>query len=73
MLYLEALELAEEAVQAKQFEISVHYLKEAVELRPQDAQPHLRLAEIYDQNGDSNGAAAERRTAEELSQRISHP
>ncbi len=63
-LYELALSLGEESLAGKQYQDSLRYLNEAAKLRPQEAEPHRRLAAIYDATGRPAEAEAERRQAE---------
>jgi len=63
-LYGLALSLAEKSLAGKHYSDSLHYLKEAATLRPQEAEPHRRLAAIYDATGRLAEAEAERRQVE---------
>jgi len=65
-LYELALSLAEKSQAGKQYPDSLRYLNEAVKLRPQEAEPHRRLAAVYDATGRPAEAEAERRQAERL-------
>jgi len=65
-LYQLTVSLAEKSLAGKQYPDSLRYLNEAAKLRPQDAEPHRRLATIYDATGRPAEAEAERRQAERL-------
>jgi len=65
-LYQLALSLAQKNQADKQYSDSLRYLNEAAKLRPQEAEPHRRLAAIYDVTGRPAEAEAERREAERL-------
>ena len=47
LLYATTLGLAQRSKSAGQYAESLHYLEEASSLRPQEAEPHRRMAEIY--------------------------
>jgi tetratricopeptide (TPR) repeat protein len=64
-----ALNLAAQSIQAHHPEKARIYLERAVEARPDDPVPHLRLAEVYDSSGDHPAAQREREQAERLSSR----
>ena len=61
LLYKITLVLARKDQGARQYTNSLHYLKEAVKLRPEDAEPHRSLAEIYTLTDHADQAAAEQR------------
>jgi tetratricopeptide (TPR) repeat protein len=65
-LYELALSLAEKNVAGKQYAATLRYLKEAAMLRPQEAEPHRRLAAIYSATDRPTEAEAELRQAEHL-------
>jgi len=65
-LYELALRLGEKSQAGKQYSDSLRYLNEAANLRPQEAEPHRRLAAIYDATGRPAEAEAERRQVEHL-------
>lgn len=67
LLYEVTLELAQKNKTARKFPDSLHYLHEAVKLRPRDPEPHRRMAEIYAMTAHAMQATAERREAERLS------
>lgn len=67
LLYKASLILARKDQSAQHYTNSVRYLEEATKLRPQEADPHRSLAEIYTLTGHPEKAAAERQTAERLS------
>jgi tetratricopeptide (TPR) repeat protein len=74
MLYLTSMALAQKtltqkqsAEQDQQHSASLRYLEEAAKLRPQEPEPHRRMAEIYSTTGHPEQATAERQEAERLS------
>ena len=74
MLYLTSMALAqktltqkESAGKSQQHADSLQYLEEAAKLRPQEPEPHRRMADIYTNTGRPEKATAERREAERLS------
>ncbi len=74
MLYLTSMALAQKTLTQKpsaekgqQHSDSLRYLEEAARLRPQEPEPHRRMAEIYTNTGRPEQARAERREAERLS------
>lgn len=69
-LYDLALRLAEKSLTTKQYPDSLRYLSEAAKIRPQEAEPHRRLAAVYQATGRAAQAVAERREAERLT--LSH-
>ena len=66
LLYATTLELAQKSKSAGQLADSLRYLNEAASLRPQEPEPHRRLAEIYAATGRSTEAAAEKEKAAQL-------
>jgi Flp pilus assembly protein TadD len=65
-LYAATLALATKNRDRKQYSESTRYLQEAVELRPQDPEPHRRLAEIYNLSGRPAQAKTEETEADHL-------
>jgi tetratricopeptide (TPR) repeat protein len=66
MLYRASLELAKRSEAARNYPEAIRYLEGAVQLRPDDAGPHLGLAEIYKEMGRASEAAAEQERADRL-------
>jgi len=66
LLYATTLGLAQKSKVAGQSTDSLRYLNEASALRPQEAEPHLRMAEIYATTGRAAEAAAEKEKAAQL-------
>jgi tetratricopeptide (TPR) repeat protein len=66
MLYATALNLAHKSKSAGQFADSLRYLNEASSLRPQEAEPHRRMAEIYSLTRRPSQAASEKQKADRL-------
>ena len=66
-LYMEALQLARKNQESKEYVNSLQYLREAAELRPEEPEPHRRMAEIYSLIAHAAEAAAERQKADRLS------
>lgn len=67
LLYLDALQLARKAQEARNYSDSLRYLHEAAKLRPDQPEPHQRMAEIYSLTADVAKATAEQREADRLS------
>lgn len=72
LLYTTTLALAKQSVAMKgqdgqDYSDSIRYLQEAAELRPQEPEPHRRMAEIYSHTGHAAQATAEQREADRLS------
>jgi Flp pilus assembly protein TadD len=65
-LFAVLMELANKDSSAKQYPASLKYLGEAEKLRPNDPEPHKRMAEIYRLVGEDSRAEAERREAGRL-------
>lgn len=78
LLYNTALGLAQKGAAAKPstqkgqgaYADSLRYLQEAAELRPQEPEPHRRMAEIYARTGRPAQATAERQKADRLSKSL---
>jgi tetratricopeptide (TPR) repeat protein len=66
LLYNATLGLARKSQAARQYSDSLRYFAEAEKLRPQDPEPHGRMAEIYTLTGRPAQAMAEKRKAERL-------
>lgn len=66
LLYVTTLQLAQKARQAKEYSNSLRYLQEAATLRPDQAEPHRRMAEIYSITAHSAQAATEQQEADRL-------
>ena len=80
LLYSTVLGLAQKGTTAKpsaqksqgaaQYSDSLRYLQEAAELRPQEPEPHRRMAEIYTRAGRPAQATSERQKADRLSKSL---
>ncbi len=66
LLYALTLALSQESKHALRYADSLRYLEEASALRPQDAEPHRRLAEIYTLTSRPAQATAEQKKADRL-------
>jgi tetratricopeptide (TPR) repeat protein len=66
LLYATALGLAEKSRDAKKYPDALRYLGEAAKLRPGEAEPHRRLAEIYGLTARPGEASAEEQEAARL-------
>ena len=66
LLYEITLTLARKSQRARQYTNSLHYLEEAMKLRPQEPEPHRNMAEIYALTDHPAEANAERREADRL-------
>jgi tetratricopeptide (TPR) repeat protein len=64
LLYETTLALARKSQAAKQYPEALRYFEEAVNLRPEDPEPHRGKAEIYTLLGRTAEAAAEQKKAE---------
>ena len=69
LLYNTTLELAAENQKARRYSDSLRYLLEAAEVRPQEPEPHRRMAEIYRLTARTAQATAEQLEAERLSRK----
>ena len=67
LLYQTTLALARIAQSTGHYSNSLHYLEQAIKLRPQEPEPHRSMAEIYALTDHPAKATAERRVAESLS------
>ena len=66
LLYGTTMQLAGESQGKKEYSDSLRYLQEAAKLRPQEAEPHQRMAEIYSRTARSAQASAEQAEANRL-------
>jgi tetratricopeptide (TPR) repeat protein len=66
LLHAVTLTLASKSQGARQYSDSLRYFEEAAVLRPQDPQPHRRMAEIYSALGRPAQARAEQTKADSL-------
>lgn len=66
MLYETALRLARKNQTGKRYSDSLRYLDEASKLRPQEPEPHRRMAEIYKLTGRAAQASAQQQRADRL-------
>lgn len=67
LLYLTILQLAQKGREAREYPSALHYLQEAAKLRPQEPEPHRRMAEIYSRTARAAESTAEQREADRLS------
>lgn len=67
LLYLSILKLGYKSGEAGQYAESLKYFQEAAKLRSQEAEPHVGMAAVYSQTGQSARALAEQQEAERLS------
>ena len=67
LLYTTTLRLARRSQEEKEYSQSLVYLQEAAGLRPQDPEPHRRMAEIYTLTAHAAQASAEQQEANRLS------
>ena len=65
-LYATNLRLAAKSNDAQNYSDCLRYLKEAAELKPNDAGPHQLMAEVYKQTNRPQEAAAEHQAADQL-------
>ena len=66
MLYDATMRLAETDQQAKRYSEALRYLAEASKLRPQEPEPHRRMAEVYKLTARNGEAAAAQQEADRL-------
>jgi protein O-GlcNAc transferase len=67
LLYRESLAIAEKDQDSRQYSDALHYLAEGAKLRPQEPEPHRRMAEIYTITSRTEQARNEEKEAEQLS------
>ena len=67
LLYNATFQLASSSQRSGQYPDSLRYFAEAAKLRPQEAEPHRRMAEVYKLMGRPEQAAGEEQEAERLS------
>jgi tetratricopeptide (TPR) repeat protein len=72
LLYKITLSLARQSQSARQYSNSLHYLGEAIKMRPQDPEPHRSLVEVYTLTDHPREATAEQREADRLSKNQSN-
>jgi len=65
-LYLLGLKLAEKDDAGKRYSSALRYLTDAAKLRPLEAEPHRKMADVYSNLGDQTKASAQRRETERL-------
>ena len=66
LLYATAVQLAQKDQAEKHYSQALEYMHEAANLRPDQPEPHMHMAEIYAATGRTVEAAAERKEAERL-------
>jgi len=66
-LYMTTLQLAQQSQENREYSRSLNYLQEATKLRPQVAEPHERMAEVYSRMARPAQANAEQAEAKRLS------
>ena len=66
MLYDTTMRLAETDQQAKHYTEALRYLAEASKLRPEEPEPHRRMAQLYKLTARNNEAAAAQQEADRL-------
>ena len=67
LLYTTTLQLAQRSQEKKEYSQSLAYLQEAAGLKPQEPEPHRRMAEIYTLTAHAAQASAEQQEANRLS------
>jgi len=72
LLYTTTLRLAQRSQEKKEYSQSLAYLQEAASLRPQEPEPHRRMAEIYKLTAHAAQASAEQQEANRLSRNSSN-
>ena len=66
MLYATTFDLAQQNQQAHQYSEALRYFAEASKMRPEDPDPHRRMAEIYTLTGRPDQAKTEQEIADKL-------
>lgn len=66
LLYRTSLQLAQKNQDERRYPQSLEYLQEAAKLRPEEAEPHRRMAEVYSLTAHAAQASAEQREADRL-------
>jgi tetratricopeptide (TPR) repeat protein len=66
MLYATTFDLAQHSEQAHQYSDALRYFTEASKMRPEDPDPHRRMAEIYTLMGRPDQAKTEQQIADKL-------
>jgi Flp pilus assembly protein TadD len=67
LLYRTAITVARKRESARQYSKALQYLEEAATLRPQEAEPHRVMEEIYRLTDHQSDATAEQRAVDRLS------
>jgi len=67
LLYKITLALGRKSQRARRYANSLHYLEEAIKLRPLESEPHRSMAEVYTLTNHPREATAEQREADRLS------
>jgi tetratricopeptide (TPR) repeat protein len=70
LLYLSILKLGYKSGEGREYPESLRYFQEAAKLRPQEAEPHVGMAAVYTQTGQSAKALAQQKEAARLSKVI---
>lgn len=71
LLYAITLDLAQQNQGARQYSESLRYLEEAAKLKPQEAEPHRRMAGVYTRTGRPAEAKTEQERADQLAKNSS--
>jgi Flp pilus assembly protein TadD len=66
MLYATTFDLAQQNQQAHQYSEALRYFAEASKMRPEDPDPHRRMAKIYTLMGRPDQAKTEQEIADKL-------
>ena len=70
LLYTASLGLAQKSRDGKQYSDALRYLEEAAKLRPQEPEPHRRMADIYSLSHRPTQATVEQQKADRLSENL---
>ena len=70
LLYSATLGLAQKSQTAQQYPEALHYLEQAATLRPQEPEPHRRMAEIHKLTGHAARATKELEEADRLAKSL---
>lgn len=68
--YMTALRLAKKSQEERQYPDAIRYCEEAAKLKPDDPEPHRRMAEIHTLTGKTAQAATEQQEADRLSNNV---
>jgi len=73
LLYIATIGLGKKSRDAQKYSDALRYYREAANLRPNEAEPHHNLAEVYSLSGRSTEAKTEQQQADRLSKNPAKP